>query len=115
MHAKHLASEGLEVGVLTFSYDPAHWSERLAGVPVEVVRKWHWADPFFGTGRLARLRRRSQRPDVSSGRIPAELRKPPYRFRAHIGQQELLGVCGRLAGKHPAQGKFIPCSQLTLV
>jgi len=49
------------VSVLTFDYNQARWSERMAGVPVEVVQKRNWADVFFGVTRSAKLQRRTQR------------------------------------------------------
>ena len=69
MHAGYLAAEGLDTHVATFGLDPRNWSREMGGIPVEVVRRHHWADPFFGFSVMARCLRRARRATAFLGKF----------------------------------------------
>lgn len=59
--ARYLATHGDSVELVTLAFDAEKWAGRLEGLPVQVARKRHWTDPFFGVSRLAKLRTRGRR------------------------------------------------------
>ncbi|NTV74788.1 MAG: glycosyltransferase family 4 protein [Holophaga sp.] len=59
--AQDLAAAGLDVQVVTFSFDPLHWKGALEDIPVHLVPRHHWTDLPFALDRNALLRHRTRR------------------------------------------------------
>lgn len=59
--AEFYRDQGVAPEVVTLGYDQRRWGSRLAGIPVRVVEKRHWTDPFYGFSRMAKLRVRGKR------------------------------------------------------
>lgn len=53
--------QGVGPEVVTLGFDENYWGPRLAGIPIRVLEKRHWTDPFYGFSRLAKLRVRGKR------------------------------------------------------
>ncbi len=53
--------QGVAPDLVTLSYDPGRWAERLNGLEVRVVEKRRWTDLFTAPGRMGKLRVRGER------------------------------------------------------
>ncbi len=56
-----LRGQGFRPEIVTLGYDPAKWSDRLEGIPVQLVAKRHWTDLISGWGRMGKLTQRGKR------------------------------------------------------
>jgi glycosyltransferase involved in cell wall biosynthesis len=59
--ARHLAVQGDDVAIVTLGFDAEIWKPKFEGIPVRVVKKRHWSDPFFGFSKLAKFQTRGRR------------------------------------------------------
>lgn len=63
--AKLFREAGLDLSLVTMTFDQARWGSRFEGIPVREVPKRHWQDLFTFWDRLGKLRRRARAARVS--------------------------------------------------